>query len=398
MASSKFVKKLTSMAIVGVGGVAAFAGISFYNGNEKFYENILMPTIQKVSGETAHELAIFLCKHNLFPSSTLKDPESLKISFFNHQLSNPVGIAAGFDKQGEAVENLERIGFGFVEIGSVTPQPQPGNPKPRVFRSPLDEAIINRYGFNSLGHAVVFENLKGMKERQRFKGVLGVNLGKNKTSENALEDYSKGLRLFSPIADYIVVNVSSPNTPGLRSLQSKKELQELLTNLLKIRESLPAEHRKPVLLKLAPDLTKDDVNDIVTVVTNGSSKIDGLIISNTTIGRGDLKNETFAREAGGLSGLPLKLKSTQLIAEVYSLTKGKIPIIGVGGIFSGQDAFDKIEAGSSFLQLYTAFALHGPPVVEKIKSELDGILKEKGFKSIEDAVGSNYKKYLIGKK
>lgn len=244
----------------------------------------------------------------------------------------------------------------------------------------------------------MFENLKGMKERQRFKGVLGVNLGKNKTSENALEDYSKGLRLFSPIADYIVVNVSSPNTPGLRSLQSKKELQELLTNLLKIRESLPAEHRKPVLLKLAPDLTKDDVNDIVTVVTNGSSKIDGLIISNTTIGRGDLKNETFAREAGGLSGLPLKLKSTQLIAEVYSLTKGKIPIIGVGGIFSGQDAFDKIEAGSSFLQLYTAFALHGPPVVEKIKSELDGILKEKGFKSIEDAVGSNYKKYLIGKK
>ena len=306
-----------------------------------------------------------------------------------------MGIAAGFDKQGEAVEGLTQIGFGFVEIGSVTPEPQPGNPQPRVFRLTADEAIINRYGFNSEGHEAVFKRLKTLKDSGKFKGVLGINLGKNKTSPSAKEDYKQGVLVFGPIADYLVINVSSPNTPGLRDLQGKKDLEALLETVIETRNHLHVNNNVPILLKLSPDLTKQDIKDIASVVNKKSCRVDGLIVSNTTVTRDNLKEESLtAKETGGLSGVPLRSKSTQLIAEMYHQTGGKIPIMGVGGISSGEDAFEKIEAGASYLQLYTSFIYHGPPVVSRIKSELTNILKSKNYKSITDAVGTNYKNYL----
>lgn len=306
-----------------------------------------------------------------------------------------MGIAAGFDKQGEAVEGLAQIGFGFVEIGSVTPEPQPGNPQPRVFRLVEDEAIINRYGFNSEGHEVVFKRLKALKDSGNFRGVLGINLGKNKTSSSAKEDYKQGVLVFGPIADYLVINVSSPNTPGLRDLQGKKDLEALLETVIDTRNHLAINNNVPILLKLSPDLTKQDIKDIASVVNKKSCRVDGLIVSNTTVSRENLKEVSLtAMEAGGLSGVPLRSKSTQLIAEMYHQTGGKIPIMGVGGISSGQDAFEKIEAGASFLQLYTSFIYHGPPVVKRIKTELADILHSKNYKSITDAVGTNYKNYL----
>lgn len=305
-----------------------------------------------------------------------------------------MGIAAGFDKHGEAVEGLSTIGFGFVEVGTVTPNPQQGNPKPRVFRLPEDRAIINRYGFNSDGYEVVYDRLYRIREKNHFNGIFGVNLGKNKNSSTPEQDYIEGIELFSELADYLVINVSSPNTPGLRNLQNKKELEELLENVMLARNRLPLMQRRPIFLKLAPDISSEGIIDIATVVMKDKCRVDGLIIANTTLDRNDLQNASNANEAGGLSGPPLRSKSTQLIAKLYHLTNGRIPIIGVGGISSGIDAFEKLEAGATYLQLYTSFIYHGPPRISRIKQELCQILKARGFKSVNEAVGSNYRKYL----
>lgn len=308
----------------------------------------------------------------------------------NISFSNPIGIAAGFDKHGEAVQGLHDIGFGFIEIGSITPLPQPGNPQPRVFRLQEDKAIINRYGFNSDGHDKVFERI--IKIRTTFDGVLGINLGKNKISNDAKDDYTKGIEKFGPVADYLVINVSSPNTPGLRNLQHKRYLEDLLTAVINMRNNLT--NKPPIFLKLAPDLTLEEKKDISDVISRKTCKIDGLIISNTTIERANLKNTDSMHETGGLSGEPLKNQSTKMIAEMYKFTKGKVPIIGVGGVFTGQDAYDKITAGASLIQLYTSFIYHGPPVVAKIKRELNMILEENGFDSVSDAVGKDCDKFL----
>lgn len=393
-AVSKFKTKMRSLLVVTTGAGMVFTGINLFKGKDKFYDDFLMPLARKVPPETSHRLAVLGCKYKLFPSSGKEDPDILSTPFFNTHLKNPIGIAAGFDKQGEAIEGLEQIGFGFVEIGSVTPEPQPGNPTPRVFRLNADQAIINRYGFNSEGHKVVFERLNELKKDNKYKGILGINLGKNKTSPNALDDYVKGVNTFGPIADYLVINVSSPNTPGLRDLQGKQDLENLLTGVVEARNNLPTNNTVPIFVKIAPDLTKKDIEDICSVVLKKKCKMDGMIVSNTTIDKSQVSNKELAQEAGGLSGAPLKSKSTQLIAEIYSQTKGKIPIIGVGGVFNGQDAYEKIEAGASYVQLYTAFIFHGPPVISKIKNELAEILKEQGYKSVSEVVGKNYKKYL----
>lgn len=381
------------MAIVSTGAVTFFSSVNIITGNEDFYKKYVIPIVHKLPPETAHRFAIFACKYKLLSKTTFEDPKTLETHFLGWKLTNPIGIAAGFDKQGEAIETLQNIGFGFVEIGSVTPLPQSGNPKPRVFRDVNDMAIINRYGFNSDGHDEVFKRLKHLRDQNDFIGLIGVNLGKNKNSDNALHDYSKGILAFAPVADYLVINVSSPNTPGLRNLQGKEELQNLLSGAVKVRNSLPYAQKRPILLKLAPDLTLDQLRDVVVIIKQKECHVDGLIISNTTLDKSKLKDIAFASEDGGLSGKPLKSKSTELIANVYALTKGTIPIIGVGGIFTGQDAFEKIEAGASALQIYTAFALHGPPVINSIKQELDAILTKKGFPNVAAAVGSNYKKY-----
>uniref|UniRef100_A0A3Q3K7U6 Dihydroorotate dehydrogenase (quinone), mitochondrial n=1 Tax=Monopterus albus TaxID=43700 RepID=A0A3Q3K7U6_MONAL len=316
-----------------------------------------------------------------------------EVSILGLKFKNPIGIAAGFDKHGEAVDGLYKMGFGFVEVGTITPKPQEGNPKPRVFRLITDHAIINRYGFNSCGLADAQQRLKAREETQqelRKAGLpLGINLGKNKLSQNAKADYLEGVRVLGPLADYLVVNVSSPNTPGLRDLQGKAELRQLLHAVLKQRDALQGEHKPPVLVKIAPDLTAQDKQDIADVVTELG--VDGLMVSNTTVSRPETLQDPHKSEVGGLSGQPLKELSTNTVREMYNLTKGKVPIVGIGGVANGQDAMDKIRAGASLVQLYTALTYQGPPVVTKIKLELEQLLKEQGFSSVSEAVGADHR-------
>lgn len=270
----------------------------------------------------------------------------------------------------------------------MTPKPQAGNPKPRVFRLPEDNAVVNRYGFNSDGHDVVWKRLKRLKERKNFNGILGVNLGRNKETKDSTQDYIDGINRFMDVADYFVINVSSPNTPGLRSLQNKKNLEELLIGINAARES--AGSKQPLLLKLAPDLSDSERQDVADVVLNKKSRVDGLILCNTTIARPNLTNSN-KQESGGLSGAPLTDISTAMISDMYRRTRGSIPIIGVGGIFSGADAYVKIRAGASLVQLYTSYIYNGPPIVGKIKRELCEILETNGFSSVTDAIGKDAK-------
>ncbi|XP_063826721.1 dihydroorotate dehydrogenase (quinone), mitochondrial [Ostrinia nubilalis] len=380
------VKKIKSLCYLTLGGSVAYQCIYFKKDFNGYYDKVLQPASQFIDPEWAHKIGVSALKYGLFPRESYEDPNILRTKFLQYELSNPIGIAAGFDKHGDAVLPLRTIGFSVVEIGSVTPEAQPGNPKPRVFRLPEDKAVINRYGFNSEGHDEVLKKLNSLDKTLLEKGLLGINLGKNKLSDNATEDYVQGIKKFSNVADYFVINISSPNTPGLRSLQNKEELKELLTGVNKVRQSISG-NKPPLLLKLAPDLSTEEMKDIVSVITRKESAVDGLIISNTTIDRSSLLNKEFSNETGGLSGKPLSNKSTEMIKNMYKLTKGKIPIIGVGGIFNGQDAFEKILAGASIVQIYTALIYHGPSVVTKIKTELADLLAKNGYKNVNEAVG-----------
>uniref|UniRef100_A0A1B6G2N7 Dihydroorotate dehydrogenase (quinone), mitochondrial n=1 Tax=Cuerna arida TaxID=1464854 RepID=A0A1B6G2N7_9HEMI len=386
-ASTQILKKLRSCVYVCTGGFGVFSAYNLYQENEKFYESFVIPGLHNLNPETAHNVGVLTSKFKLLPRSRYIDSQALTTEVWGLKFKNPVGMAAGFDKQGEAVEGLHDIGFGFVEIGSVTPNPQPGNEKPRVFRLVENSAIINRYGFNSDGHDKVYERLQSLKQNESFRGVIGVNLGKNKDSTDPVNDYIKGIEKFGSVADYIVINISSPNTPGLRDWQRKEQLEELLRKVLVARNSLRNMVKPPLLLKLAPDLSSQEKKDIVEVLTKPECRVDGLIISNTTVGRSSDLSGPHAQETGGLSGRPLSILSTQLISEMYTATKGKIPIIGVGGIFTGEDAYNKILAGASLIQLYTAFTYHGPPRITRIKKELEHLLQQDGYSSVADAVG-----------
>ncbi|XP_039287958.1 dihydroorotate dehydrogenase (quinone), mitochondrial-like [Nilaparvata lugens] len=317
------VKKLKQMLIVCTGGFTAFSAVSIYKGNEKYYENVLLPLVHKLDPELSHKLAVFVSKYQLLPQSKYKDPAELLSRVWHLSFSNPVGVAAGFDKHAEAVVGLAQVGFGFVEIGSVTPLSQPGNPKPRVFRLSDNHAIINRYGFNSEGFDVVHDRLQTLRSNN-YKGIIGVNLGKNKTSPAPIEDYVKGVQKFGHLADYLVINISSPNTPGLRDWQEKEQLRALLSELVKARDSLGFEPRPLLLLKLAPDLSSQEVTDIVQVLQDKKCRVDGLVISNTTIARDDSLIGPHVHEVGGLSGRPLTQRSTEMISQIYKLTKGNL--------------------------------------------------------------------------
>ncbi|XP_011645613.1 uncharacterized protein LOC105432482 [Pogonomyrmex barbatus] len=376
--------KLKSLFTVTSSAAVLFGGISLYQGNERFYNEIAIPLVQLIDPEIAHNLAVKTLKYGLVPKQKAEDPNLLRTTVLGLQFKNPIGMAAGFDKQGEAVEGLHKIGFSFVEIGSVTPKPQPGNPKPRVFRLPEDNAVVNRYGFNSDGHDVVWKRLKRLKENKNFSGILGVNLGKNKDTIDAIQDYIDGIKRFMDVADYFVINVSSPNTPGLRSLQNKKNLEELLFKINAARQLMGS--KQPLLLKLAPDLSDSERQDVADIILNEKSKVDGLILCNTTITRPNLINPN-KQESGGLSGAPLTNLSTAMISDMYRRTRGRIPIIGVGGVFSGSDVYNKIKAGASLVQLYTSYIYNGPPIVSKIKRELCEILETNGFSSVTDAIG-----------
>ncbi len=343
---------------------------------------LLRPTLFRLDAEKAHRLAIRSLSLLSGPTPNLNP--ALKQRLWSLDFPNPIGLAAGFDKSAECYRGALGLGFGFVEIGSVTPQPQVGNPKPRLFRLPADRAVINRMGFNNDGMEAVAARLAN---RVRAKGIVGVNLGKNKETIDAAADYTLGVARLGPIADYLVINVSSPNTPGLRALQGKEPLADLIQRTRAARDQLVV--RPPLLLKIAPDLTEDDQRDIADMaLTQG---LDGLIISNTTIARPALSTADTAREAGGLSGAPLFAPSTALLGRMYRLTEGKLPLIGVGGIASARDAYRKIRAGASLVQIYSAMVFEGPGLAARIARALPDLLKADGFAQVKDAVGADYR-------
>ena len=338
----------------------------------------LRPLLHALDAETAHHTTIALLKAAPRGAS-LYPPPGLAVSCFGIDFPHPLGLAAGFDKNAEAPDAMLALGLGFAEIGTVTPRPQPGNPRPRLFRLAEDEAVINRMGFNNEGHAAVRRRLEA---RQGRGGLVGVNIGANKDSADRVADYVAGLETFAGLASYVTVNISSPNTPGLRNLQAVEELKSLLDRLNEVRA-----RRKtpPLLVKLAPDLSEDDVNAISRLCL--ARKVDGLIISNTTITRPPLRSR-HAGEQGGLSGKPLFALSTRVLAQAWLATEGKLPLIGVGGIHDAGTAWAKLTAGASLLQLYSALVYRGPALIGEIVSGLAERLKASGEGTLAAVTGS----------
>ena len=338
--------------------------------------------------ETAHGLTVRALAAGLGPSAGDPDDPVLATRVAGLALANPIGLAAGFDKNGEVPDAMLRLGFGFVEVGSVTPRPQPGNPRPRVFRLRPDRAVINRLGFNNDGMEAVAARLA--RRDRGGAGVLGVNVGANKDAADRVRDYVTGIDRFARLADYLTVNISSPNTPGLRALQSRAALDDLLARVIAARDGAAAGGPPtPLFLKIAPDLTDEDARDLADVAL--ARAVDGLVVSNTTLARPDTLTSPHRGQAGGLSGRPLFKASTRVLADMYRLTDGRLPIVGVGGVSSGGDAYAKIRAGASLVQLYTALVYEGPGLVGRIKRELASLLKRDGFASVAAAVGADHR-------
>ena len=343
--------------------------------------SILKPALFKLDPETAHDFAIKSLKFNPLPKKMfeVEGEEILKIELLGKIFPNPIGMAAGFDKSAEVYNSLLSLGFGFVEVGTITPLRQFGNPKPRVFRLEDDEALINRLGFNNDG----IEEIKARIKSNKKKGVLGINIGPNKDTKDQKNDFCLGLKNFFDLADYITVNISSPNTEGLRDFHDQKKLTDLLVSLNEIKKDKKT--TVPLLLKISPDIKNGYIPEIADAAIKHN--ISAIILTNTTNGnRSNLKSK-FKDEEGGLSGKPLYQLSNNMIKNFYKELKNKIPIIGVGGINSGKSAYDKIVAGASLLQLYTGFVYRGPSTAKEIKKELIEILKAEGIKNIEEAVG-----------
>lgn len=341
--------------------------------------DIARPLIFALDAEKAHGLTIAALKTIPQAPAPKSDPV-LSTQVAGLDFVNPIGMAPGFDKNGEVPDALIRMGFGYAEAGTLTPRPQPGNPKPRIFRLPKDKAVINRLGFNNQGQQHAAERLKRMRRRMG-KGVLGINIGANKDSEDRIGDYVTGVKNMAPLADYLTVNISSPNTPGLRALQDKAALEELLAAVIETRGT----QNVPVFLKVAPDLEPADIDDIISVAMD--QNIDALIISNTTITRPDLASAN-REETGGLSGAPLKDMALQRLKDFRSASGGRIPLIGVGGIATASDALERILAGASLIQLYTAMIYAGPAIPRQMACGLARLLKRDGFASVSEAVGA----------
>lgn len=351
----------------------------------------LRPILFRLPPETAHELALHSL--SLLPPRLIEKRFSNPITRFGLTFPNPVGLAAGFDKNGVALRSLAALGFGFIEAGTVTYHPQPGNARPRLFRLPADQALINRAGFNNDGAAAFVRRV----ERNRPDCVLGVSIGKSKITplSDANEDYVKSFELVYNVADYVAVNVSSPNTPQLRELQQSEQLTSLLSVLQSRGRELEGRYEKrvPLLVKLSPDLERREIEMIVDVLER--LKIDGIIATNTTVSRDNLLTDASRFGEGGLSGRPLQKRSTQMIAELYQLTGGRIPLIGVGGIFTAEDAWEKISAGASLVQLYTGFIYQGPNIAQEINEGLSRILAREGFANVDAAVGHRSREFVL---
>lgn len=336
--------------------------------------------------EAAHRATLMALKAGLGRSDPPPDDPLICVSAMGLTFPNPVGLAAGFDKNADVPRAMLRLGMGFTEVGTVTPLPQPGNPRPRIFRLPKDEAVINRLGFNNDGLPVAKARLQNLPRRG---GIIGANIGANKDAVDRLSDYEVGLRVLYPYADYFTANISSPNTPGLRDLQAKATLKDLLGRLTTARADMikGGSMHKPLILKIAPDLDDEELQDIVDAVLE--SGIEGMIVSNTTIARPEGLRGRFAGEAGGLSGKPLLGPSTEVLRRMRKLTAGKITLIGVGGVHDGASAYAKIRAGASLVQLYTALVYQGPGLIRRIKDELATLVAADGFSSIAEAVGAD---------
>jgi dihydroorotate dehydrogenase len=346
-------------------------------------DRLSRPLLRALDPEDAHTLTIKALRHVPLPRGE-PDPPALTVRAFGLKFPNPVGVAPGFDKNAQVADALLRLGFGFVEIGTVTPRAQAGNPRPRLFRLQEDRAVINRLGFNNEGGPVVLARLAA---RARFGGIVGVNVGANKDSTDRAGDYARLVETFAAVASYFTVNVSSPNTPGLRDLQHADELDDLLARVIEARDRAAVRvGRTPVLLKIAPDLTLAQLDDIVGVARK--RKLDGMVVSNTTITRPPtLRDGATAKEAGGLSGRPLFKLSTRMLAETFVRAEGAFPLIGVGGIESGPAAIAKIKGGASLVQLYTGLVYRGIGLLQEIKTDLTAALRRGHRESLESMVG-----------
>ena len=342
-----------------------------------FYQ-LLRPFIFGLEAESAHGLSIAALRSLPIPSLGSVDP-ILSQDVAGLTFPNPVGLAPGYDKNAEVAGEMLRLGFGFTEVGTLTPKPQEGNPHPRLFRLAEDRAVINRMGFNNDGHAAAIERLRKLRRRP-LPGPLGINIGANKDSDDRIADYVRGVEAMEDTADYLTINISSPNTPGLRALQDKGALDALLTGAMAARKK-----DTPVFLKVAPDLEPADIDDIVEMALK--HKLAALIVSNTTISRPPLKSR-YAGETGGLSGAPLKELALQRLKDFRAASGGKMALIGVGGIENAADAYARIRAGASLIQIYSALVYAGPGLAKQINCELARLLKADGFTSIADAVGA----------
>jgi dihydroorotate dehydrogenase len=349
------------------------------------FDAFSLPLLRWFDPEDAHRMAIQGLKF-LPPVRTKADDSKLAVRAFGLNFPNPIGMAAGFDKSADVPDALLRLGFGFVEIGTVTPLPQSGNPRPRLFRLERDEAVINRMGFNNDGAEAV---LKRLASRAHLAGIVGVNVGANKDSPDRVADYVRLIETFAPVASYFTVNVSSPNTPGLRNLQQAHILDDLLAKVIDARERVREKAGdSPVLLKIAPDLSLAELDEVVHVAR--SRRVDGMIVANTTIGRpATLREQNRAREQGGLSGRPLFRLSTRMVAETYVRAEGAFPLIGVGGIDSGGAALTKIRAGASLIQLYSSLIYKGLGLVDAIKTDLAATLLRTGRDQLSEIVGAD---------
>ena len=345
--------------------------------------SIFKPYIFSLDPEVAHDLAIQSLKFNVLPKSifNVKDEDILETNLLNEKLPNPIGLAAGFDKSAEVYNSLFKLGYGFVEVGTVTPKRQLGNPKPRVFRLEKDQALINRLGFNNHGSEVISKRIAN----DLPSGFLGINIGPNKDTVNKEEDYYLCLSRLSSYAGYLTVNISSPNTEGLRDFHDQKELEKLLTGINKIKKKNNIS--KPLMIKLSPDINDQEISRIVELILK--FKIEGIVVSNTTDSNRENLSDFKKSEKGGLSGQPLKNLSTSLIKKFFRETRGRLQIIGVGGVDTGQAAFEKISAGANAVQLYTGMVYKGPGVVKQMKKELISILKKERLKNVDEAVGIN---------
>jgi dihydroorotate dehydrogenase len=349
------------------------------------FDTFSLPLLRWLDAEDAHRLAVQGLRL-LPPLKPRVDDSKLAVRAFGLNFPNPIGMAAGFDKNAEVPDALLRLGFGFVEIGTVTPRPQTGNPRPRLFRLDRDEGVINRMGFNNDGAEAV---LKRLASRAHLNGIVGVNVGANKDSPDRVADYVRLIETFAPVASYFTVNVSSPNTPGLRNLQQGHILDDLLAKVIDARERVREKAGdSPVLLKIAPDLSLAELDEVVQVAR--SRRVDGMIVANTTVARPpSLRESARAKEQGGLSGRPLFRLSTRMVAETYVRVEGAFPLIGAGGIDSGGAALTKIRAGASLIQLYSSLTYKGLGLVESIKHDLAATLLRTGRDSLSEIVGAD---------